>query len=78
MTDSNNWLPCIDQAQCTGCGDCVAQCPSGALGWQSDRAALRYPEHCLYCATCEDICPTNAIELPFLIVRHEEKVGIDE
>lgn len=74
MTDQSIWLPRIDQIVCTGCGDCITQCPSGALGWQHEKANLVRPELCLYCASCEDICPVNAIELPFLIVpiQHEE------
>ncbi|QPC83707.1 4Fe-4S binding protein [Phototrophicus methaneseepsis] len=69
MTHPANWLPYINQNLCIGCGDCVTQCPSGALGWVESKAALIRPDICVYCATCEDICPTNAIELPFLIVR---------
>jgi len=32
------------------------------------KATLLYPDRCTYCTLCEDICPTNAIALPFLIV----------
>jgi formate hydrogenlyase subunit 6/NADH:ubiquinone oxidoreductase subunit I len=38
------------------------------LGQVAVKAALLYPERCTYCTFCEDICPTNAIALPFLIV----------
>lgn len=32
------------------------------------KAMLLYPERCIYCTFCEDICPVDAIALPFLIV----------
>lgn len=69
MTTLADWQPHIDQTLCTGCGDCITQCPTVALGWQDGKAALIHPDVCIYCATCEDICPTNAIELPFLIIK---------
>lgn len=63
------WMPRIAQAVCNGCGACIAQCPTGALGWQSGKAALLHPDQCSYCAACESICPVNAIALPYLVVN---------
>lgn len=61
------WLPQIDQQKCTGCGDCVAACPTHALGIIAQKAVITRTDQCNYCAVCEDICPTSAIELPYLI-----------
>lgn len=61
------WLPRLDPALCTGCGDCIAICPENALAQVAGKAALTRPDACTYCTTCEDVCPTGAIELPFLI-----------
>lgn len=69
-----NWMPRIASDICTGCGDCIQQCPTAALGWQNGKAALLYPERCTYCAACESTCPVGAIELPYLIVKTTGKL----
>lgn len=66
------FMPAIEAEKCTACGECIARCPTGALGWQDGKAALILPGRCTYCAACEDVCPTGAIELPYLIVRATE------
>lgn len=75
MAESSPWMPHINPNLCTGCGDCITSCPTGALGWKDKKAALHHPELCTYCAVCEDICPVGAIELPFLIVKREHRKG---
>jgi len=67
MTDEI-WLPQVDKALCTGCGDCVAVCPTEALGLLDGPAILVDPAACNYCAYCETICPVKAIALPYQIV----------
>ncbi len=67
------WMSKITSSLCDGCGACIEVCPTGALDWQSDKVILAYPEKCIYCANCEVICPHNAIELPYLILRYEEE-----
>jgi electron transport complex protein RnfB len=67
MTDEI-WLPQVDKTLCTGCGDCVAVCPTAALGLSSGLAILVEPAVCNYCADCETICPVKAIALPYQIV----------
>jgi formate hydrogenlyase subunit 6/NADH:ubiquinone oxidoreductase subunit I len=73
MNKDDNWLPQINPLHCIGCGDCIAQCPSGALGWDSKKASLVHPGRCTYCATCEDLCPKSAIEVPYLITKTEKR-----
>lgn len=64
-----DWLPRIQSGICTGCGDCVRQCPSGALAQREGKAVLVNPNRCIYCAGCETICPVRAIELPYLVCK---------
>jgi quercetin dioxygenase-like cupin family protein/NAD-dependent dihydropyrimidine dehydrogenase PreA subunit len=61
------WIPQIDRQRCTGCGECVARCPTGALGWDRGKAAVLHPDSCTYMAICEAVCPASAIELPYVI-----------
>ncbi|MBI5666471.1 MAG: 4Fe-4S binding protein [Chloroflexi bacterium] len=68
MADSQ-WLPRIAADLCNGCGECIQQCPTGALGWQNGKAALVQPDRCTYSANCERVCPVGAIDLPYLIVK---------
>ena len=65
-------LPTIDPELCSGCGDCVAACPTGALALVVDKAALVRPADCAYCGDCETLCPQGAIALPFEIAFEEE------
>ncbi|MCC7207436.1 MAG: 4Fe-4S binding protein [Anaerolineae bacterium] len=74
VQDENDlWLPRIEAALCTGCGECIARCPTGALGSVAGKAALIRPSACTYCAACESVCPTNAIELPYLICKPRDE-----
>jgi ferredoxin len=67
--DESIWMPQINTLVCNGCGECITQCPTAALGWVEGKAALLAPMQCVYCADCEALCPTQAIALPYLILR---------
>ncbi|MCB0188081.1 MAG: 4Fe-4S binding protein [Caldilineaceae bacterium] len=61
-------VPIIDASRCTGCGLCVAVCPTGALVMKGAIAIVADPQACAYTGHCERICPTQAISRPFQIV----------
>jgi NAD-dependent dihydropyrimidine dehydrogenase PreA subunit len=69
----NTEVPEIDPAKCTGCGDCVDQCPTGAVELVEGKAVVARPDDCSYCTDCESICPDEAIRCHFEIILAEEK-----
>ena len=60
--------PEIDVEKCTGCGDCVEQCPTYAVELVRGKAAVVRLQDCNYCTDCEAICPSSAIKCPFKII----------
>jgi ferredoxin len=66
------WLPQIDKELCTGCGDCIAACPTQALGLFDGLALVTAPAACNYCGECEMVCPVGAIALPYQIVLESD------
>lgn len=61
-------LPSIDLETCTGCGVCVAYCPTSAVEMQAERPHIVRPGDCVYCGDCEEACPVGAIALVYEIV----------
>lgn len=49
----------INHEECVLCGDCVDECPYGALEIADDR--LLVGDNCNLCGACVDACPTQAI-----------------
>ncbi|MBI5420457.1 MAG: DUF362 domain-containing protein [Deltaproteobacteria bacterium] len=54
--------PFVDPASCTGCGTCVAHCPSGAISVVS-ATALIDPKECIGCADCIVVCPEHTVKI---------------
>ncbi len=68
----NRGVPKIDPEKCTGCGDCVDECPTGAVELVEGKAVILRPDDCSYCADCESICLLEAIQCPYEIILAEE------
>jgi nitroreductase/NAD-dependent dihydropyrimidine dehydrogenase PreA subunit len=52
----------IDRDLCTGCGLCVAVCPTGTLSLVEGKAIVSGGES-IFCGHCEAVCPQNAIRV---------------
>ncbi len=70
--ENTNWIPHINEQRCTLCGECIAVCPTRALGIVDNKVVVIDPDACNYCGECESICPVNAIDLPYQIVLESE------
>jgi len=53
-------LPIVDEKECTGCAECVNQCPNDAISMIENKAVIN-PTKCRNCRICEEVCPVNAI-----------------
>lgn len=69
------WLPTIDLERCTGCGHCVAYCPTQAVELREGKPVIVRPAACAYCGMCEELCPAGAIALVYEIVGNPPPVS---
>jgi NAD-dependent dihydropyrimidine dehydrogenase PreA subunit len=56
-------LPELDATRCTGCGDCVAVCPTDCLALAGPLPWLPRPADCVRCGLCVLVCPADALRL---------------
>jgi ferredoxin len=68
---TSNFLPVVDQVECSGCGKCVTACPVEAMTLVSAndphhpnrKKALVNEEICLGCGVCVRTCAKNGLSL---------------
>ncbi len=51
----------VIEAECTGCGTCVDECPAEAISMNDDDIAVIDMDECTECGTCVEACPSEAI-----------------
>lgn len=52
----------VDKEKCTGCGECVPNCPVESLSIV-DNLCVCDEDTCADCGACVDVCPTEALSL---------------
>lgn len=60
-------LPVVNESRCTGCGDCVALCPTDCLAMAGHVPWLPRPLDCVACGVCELVCPAEAVKLEAMV-----------
>ncbi|HEX2173095.1 MAG TPA: 4Fe-4S dicluster domain-containing protein [Dehalococcoidia bacterium] len=59
-------LPIIIEAKCIGCWACVMACPYSVLDLDDrNLAVIVNGDACTHFNSCAEVCPTDAIELPW-------------
>ena len=53
-------IPKVNKEECTGCEECVEECPAEAISMKDDVAVIDGNE-CTECSACVDTCPAEAI-----------------
>ncbi|HZJ78523.1 MAG TPA: ATP-binding protein [Clostridia bacterium] len=53
-------VPCVDEAICTGCGDCAKACQFNSIAVVNGKV-LFFPELCHHCGACYLSCKVNAL-----------------
>ena len=52
----------VDVEKCTGCGDCIENCPTESITLVKEKAVV--DDECIECGVCVDECPNDAISMP--------------
>jgi len=53
----------INKELCTGCGDCVDECPLELLTLVDGKVFQADPDECVECGRCVDTCESGALSL---------------
>ena len=51
----------IDRSKCNNCAICYNVCPTDVFGKAGVIIYIAYPEDCMSCHLCEDICKPEAL-----------------
>jgi NAD-dependent dihydropyrimidine dehydrogenase PreA subunit len=64
----------IDEASCTGCGECIAACPQKAIIRDGSRMIIKQ-NLCTSCGNCISVCSSGAIHEVVTFSRKIKKGG---
>jgi len=74
IIDGSNFLSTVDEAACTGCGQCTDLCPTKAVTLKEDVAFVDR-KLCIGCGNCIAVCPADALTL---CRTSDKRTGIGE
>lgn len=57
------WKIEVDKEKCTGCGECVENCPGEVFELKDKKAHPVHMEECHACHTCESVCEEDAVQV---------------
>ena len=55
------FIPTVDPDKCTGCEECVDNCPVEVFEIEDEKSVPVNAEECLGCDTCIEVCEEDAI-----------------
>lgn len=55
------WNVTVDDSKCTGCEECVDNCPVEVFEMQNEVSVPVNEDECLGCETCVEVCEAEAI-----------------
>ncbi len=55
------WKINVDKEKCTGCGECVENCPGEVYELIDGKATPTNSEECHGCQTCVELCDEDAV-----------------
>ncbi len=55
-------IPVVDKGRCSGCLDCLENCPRKAIILEKGKAFIR-KKHCIHCMCCHESCLIHAIKI---------------
>ncbi|MCK5256453.1 MAG: 4Fe-4S binding protein [Deltaproteobacteria bacterium] len=51
----------ISQEKCIRCGNCMDECPEGAICYEENNVPFVIEEDCTNCGLCVSVCSTEAV-----------------
>jgi NAD-dependent dihydropyrimidine dehydrogenase PreA subunit len=57
------WSVTVDESKCTGCEECVDNCPVEVFEIEDGKSKPVNEDECLGCETCVEVCEEDAITI---------------